>query len=511
MDSSGTSSSQVIPVLQESLFSVLELFPMPMELFSPDGVSLFVNQAFMDFFQITESNKIAGRFNILSDPYMNHKLGLSDYLKRIFSGEILSVNNIRISCTDKNSRYSSSCGKPWENDVYQDINCFPLRDEKGLMTYVIALYISSGQYPSRLEVIKAKNYIDSHWHDDYNLESIAFAANMSPYHLSRLFKKYFGITAYQYYQELKIERIKTALQNTALSIGEAFASCGTDYSSGFLAAFKRKVGMTPSSYRKSLNFQANMKESDSALPSHYSEIQNRLFSIAELFPVPVQIFSPNGDILYINEAVLNMWNVRDTTSILGKYNLLNDSLVNKQFGLKDEIQRAFQGEIVLIPDIRLPLEHFWKSYYTRSDAYDIEAIYTNILNFPVRDSYGKMIFLTSVFFTSRIYQGAPEVAKAREFLENHWREKFNSHKLAEAAGIRHSYLVRLFKKHTGITPFHYYQNLKFNGIKADLRNSNLSIEEVFIACGFESPGNYTRFFKERAGMTPSAYRKTLGI
>lgn len=35
---------------ESDLFSVLELFPIPTEVFSADGISLFVNTAFKDFF-----------------------------------------------------------------------------------------------------------------------------------------------------------------------------------------------------------------------------------------------------------------------------------------------------------------------------------------------------------------------------------------------------------------------------------------------------------------------------
>ena len=71
---------------ERDLFCVLELFPIPMEVFSPDGLSLFVNQEFLHFFHIDDAGEIVGRFNILDDPYLHQKLGLTDYLRRAFSG-----------------------------------------------------------------------------------------------------------------------------------------------------------------------------------------------------------------------------------------------------------------------------------------------------------------------------------------------------------------------------------------------------------------------------------------
>ncbi len=154
-----------------------------------------------------------------------------------------------------------------------------------------------------------------------------------------------------------------------------------------------------------------------------------------------------------------MWNVLDTSRILGKYNLIKNPFVNEQFGLRDDIRRAFQGEIVLIPDIRIPLESFWEWYGTKSAVYDIEAIYTDILNFPVISPDGEMAYMVSVFFTSRVYQGRSDVAKAREYLENHWRKEFDAAKLAEIARLSPSHLTRLFKKYTGMTPSQYRKTI----------------------------------------------------
>lgn len=60
-----------------------------------------------------------------------------------------------------------------------------------------------------------------------------------------------------------------------------------------------------------------------------------------------------------------------------------------------------------------------------SSVYDTSAIYTDILNFPVAGADGKMAYMVAIFFTSRIYQGKSEVAKALEYLENNWREEFD--------------------------------------------------------------------------------------
>ncbi|NLV17792.1 MAG: helix-turn-helix transcriptional regulator [Syntrophomonadaceae bacterium] len=503
---------------KQELFSVLELFPIPMEVFSADGISRFVNQAFVDFFRI-QAEEIVGRFNILEDPYINHKLGLSAYLSRVFNGEILSLYDLRVPFEEIGNRYASAQIRSTESHMYQDIICLPLRSEDDSVAYVVTVFMTKHIYRMRLDAMKAKEYMDVNWRDDFDLDRIAKAVGMSRHHLARLFKKMIGMTPYSYYQEVKVEKIKEALGDTSLSISQVFASCGVDYSGSFAKAFKSRVGMTPTQYRKDHEVRqkapGTLKLAEAAElftpqpPRPFCETESRLFRIAELFPIPIQIFEPGGDIVFINEATLKMWNVLDTSLIFGKYNLLRDSLVNEVFGMRDEIRRTFQGEIVLIPDIRLPLESFWEWYKTRSDVCDIEAIYTDILNFPVFGPDGGLEHIVAIFFTSRVYSGRSDVAKAREYLDNHWREEFDGAKLAKMVRLSSSHLSRLFKKHTGMTPYGYYQEIKIDKLKAALRDENLSIGEAFISCGFEYPGNSTRVFKEKTGMTPSEYRKTI--
>jgi AraC family transcriptional regulator len=502
---------------EDSLFSVLDLFPIPMEVFSPDGVCLFMNKAFIELFRIPNPSDIIGKFNVLQDPFINVTLDMTDYLNRVFSGEILSVYDVKVPFEEIDNRYRLQQGNPSENEMYQDITNFPLLRENGTVAYIVTVFMTKHIYQSRRDTIKAKEYIDTHWLDDFDLDKISNHAGLSRHHLTRLFKRFIGITPYSYYQEIKLEKIKEALGDLALTVSEAFNSCGADYSGGFAEAFKKKAGMTPSEYRKTLqvNICDNGKKPEQSNPftvtsfNPICESEERLFQIAELFPIPIQIFKRNGDIVFVNEAVLRMWNVKDTSQIIGKYNLIRDPFANGQPELKDGIRKAFKGETVLIPDVRIPLENFWKWYKARNPVYDIEAIYTDILHFPVAGANGQMAYMVAIFFTSRIYQGKSEVAKAREYLENNWQEEFNIDSIAKAACISSSHLVRLFKKHTGMTPYSYYQEIKVARLKEALRDKNLSVYQAFLSCGFKYPGNFARFFKEQVGMTPSQYRKIM--
>lgn len=237
--------------------------------------------------------------------------------------------------------------------------------------------------------------------------------------------------------------------------------------------------------------------------------EEMLFKVAELFPVPIQIFTPDGNTIFASRAVLEMWNISDVSQIVGKYNLLKDPVVNERLGLSDYVRRVFRGEIVRVPDVKVPLEDFSKWYQARNNDYAIKSMYVDILNFPIFDDHHAITHIVSVFITNRIYTGQSDIAKAKEYIETHWMDEFDMEKIAQAASMSRYHFARVFKKHTGMTPYSYYQDIKVRGLKDALRDTNLSITQAFAACGVEYSGSFARVFRDKVGMTPTQYRKSL--
>ena len=252
-------------------------------------------------------------------------------------------------------------------------------------------------------------------------------------------------------------------------------------------------------------------EQSNQILTSFQTVQNEevLFQVAQLFPVPIQIFTPDGNTVFASRAVLELWNIREPSQIVGKYNLLKDPVVNDHLGLREQVRRAFAGEIVLVPDVKVPLEHFSEWYESRNPDYDIASMYTDILNFPIFDANRNVTYIVSIFITTRTYFGKSDVARAKEYLWNHWLDEFNLDHIAEAANMSRYHFARVFKKHTGMTPYGYYQDIKIQKIKDALRNQNLTITEAFACCGVEYCGSIAGVFKQKVGMTPSQYRKTL--
>jgi YesN/AraC family two-component response regulator len=121
----------------------------------------------------------------------------------------------------------------------------------------------------------------------------------------------------------------------------------------------------------------------------------------------------------------------------------------------------------------------------------------------------KLAFVVCVFIIKRMYQGSPDVAKAKEYIDQHWIDEFNPDEVAKAVNISLSHLRSLFKQHTGETMNDYYKKVKVDHLKEKLADKSLSVTEAFEACGVDSQGWIVRVFKEKTGMSPKEFRNSL--
>ncbi|MDF2948426.1 MAG: transcriptional regulator, AraC family [Sedimentibacter sp.] len=234
-----------------------------------------------------------------------------------------------------------------------------------------------------------------------------------------------------------------------------------------------------------------------------------LFQIVDLFPIPIEIFAPDGTTMFANRAALEIWNISKAEQIVGHYNLLKDPVVNDELGMREYVRRAFLGETISVSDVKVTLEDMSERYEAKSDNFGINALYTDIHSFPIWDQNRNIAYIVNVFITTRIYEGRSDIAKAKEYIETYWLEKFDIEKIARSVNLSRYHFARLFKKHTSMTPYCYYQKIKVNKLMEAICNKNLTITEAFAVCGEDYKGNYLRLFKEKTGMTPSQYRKTV--
>lgn len=80
--------------------------------------------------------------------------------------------------------------------------------------------------------------------------------------------------------------------------------------------------------------------------------------------------------------------------------------------------------------------------------------------------------------------------------------------VATAAGKNVRSLERLFARHLGLSPARYYRKLRLEKARHLLWHTNLSIIEIALMTGFQSPSHLSRLYHRKFGLKPSIDRKS---
>lgn len=110
--------------------------------------------------------------------------------------------------------------------------------------------LPEGQSRKATNIIRVIDFMHEHYNRDCTLKDLAAIAELSPYHFIRVFKDHTARTPFAYLMEIKIEKAKEMLKNQNRTVTEICYSCGFNNLNHFGNAFRRKVGLLPSEYRK---------------------------------------------------------------------------------------------------------------------------------------------------------------------------------------------------------------------------------------------------------------------
>lgn len=115
-------------------------------------------------------------------------------------------------------------------------------------------------------VISIRNYINSNYDSDLNLDLLSHIRFVSKFHLLRLFRRYYGQTPKQYLIDKRIEKSKEYLRK-GNSIADTCFAVGFESPNSFSTLFKSRTGLSPTRFQKEQLSQRDFGAGTSTLGS----------------------------------------------------------------------------------------------------------------------------------------------------------------------------------------------------------------------------------------------------
>ncbi|MGZ5260561.1 MAG: helix-turn-helix domain-containing protein [Burkholderiales bacterium] len=101
----------------------------------------------------------------------------------------------------------------------------------------------------------------------------------------------------------------------------------------------------------------------------------------------------------------------------------------------------------------------------------------------------------------------PRLRAAITLMRQHVCEKFALDEIASRVGLSRAHLFTLFRDQLNTTPQVFWSAVRVEEAMRRLISKGESLTSVALDLGFSAPGNFSRFFKEHTGVTPSTFRR----
>ncbi|WP_231574868.1 AraC family transcriptional regulator [Paenibacillus sp. FSL R7-0273] len=95
------------------------------------------------------------------------------------------------------------------------------------------------------------------------------------------------------------------------------------------------------------------------------------------------------------------------------------------------------------------------------------------------------------------------------FIHHQYDAKITLDEIAAAGSVCRSKCCELFDRYTGISPNSYLVRHRIQKSREMLTETNRSISEIAMRCGFQSSSYFSYVFRNEIGLTPLGYRKKL--
>lgn len=130
---------------------------------------------------------------------------------------------------------------------------------------------------------------------------------------------------------------------------------------------------------------------------------------------------------------------------------------------------------------------------------------------PIRDEHGRVTGLIGISkdLTALVSREevSPAVAKALRHLETAYDSCVSPSSLARKAGMSAARLARVIKRIHGLSPMQLITKTRITAGCRLLRETDASVADIALECGFSDHSAFTRAFRAVTGMSPTEHRR----
>ena len=156
-----------------------------------------------------------------------------------------SVNNCVFQAINAQAEHSPGC----ELEVRNCISAAWLTIVKNIYSLPRSQTLES-EAATQTRIKRMVSFIYGNYAKNITLAEIAASASVSKSECNRCFRKYFGVTPFQFLNEHRIEHASQLLLTTSDPVKNISLSCGFEDAGYFIRLFKKTKGVTPTAFRK---------------------------------------------------------------------------------------------------------------------------------------------------------------------------------------------------------------------------------------------------------------------
>jgi AraC-like DNA-binding protein/quercetin dioxygenase-like cupin family protein len=116
---------------------------------------------------------------------------------------------------------------------------------------------------------------------------------------------------------------------------------------------------------------------------------------------------------------------------------------------------------------------------------------------------------TKVKTSNAVHSENEIIRRTQQYISEHIREKLTVPSVAENVDVSPSYLTALFHKNLQISPGEYIRRVKLQESKQMIRENSMTFTEIAAALQYSTVHHFSRQFKEKFGITPTEYAKSV--